>query len=67
MLGQSAGRYTQAQNDYVNAVHHLGQVRLDGAQRLADGAARRPTPRQLSVPSASSQSDCTWLTCDLAS
>jgi len=40
VLGQSAGRYTQAQNDYVNAVRHLGQVRRDGAQRLADGAVR---------------------------
>ena len=41
VLGQSVGRYTQAQNDYVNAVRHLGQVRRDGAQHLADGAARR--------------------------
>ncbi len=40
VLGQAMGRYTQAQNDYVNAVRHLGQVRRDGAQRLADGAMR---------------------------
>ena len=41
LLGHAMGRYTQAQNDYASAVRHLGQVRRDGAQRLADGAVRR--------------------------
>jgi hypothetical protein len=41
VLGQAMGRHAQAQSDYVNAVRHLGQVRRDGAARLADGAMHR--------------------------
>jgi len=40
VLGQAMGRHAQAQNDYLNAVRHLGQVRRDGAVSLADGARR---------------------------
>jgi len=40
VLGQAMGRNAQAQNDLVNAVRHLGQVRRDGAAGLADGAMR---------------------------
>jgi hypothetical protein len=41
VLGQAMGRAAQAQNDYLNAVRHLGQVRRDAAAGLADGAKRR--------------------------
>jgi len=40
VLDQAMGRHAQAQNDYLNAVRHLGQVRRDGAASLADGARR---------------------------
>jgi hypothetical protein len=41
VLGQAMGRATQAQNDYLNAVNHLGQVRRDAAAHIAGGAKRR--------------------------
>ena len=41
VLGQAMGNAAQAQNDYRNAVRHLGQVRRDAAANLADGAKRR--------------------------
>lgn len=41
VLGQAMGRAAQAQNDYVNAVRHLGQVRRDAAARFTDGTMRR--------------------------
>jgi hypothetical protein len=41
VLGQAMGRAAQAQNDYLNAVRHLGQVRQDAAAGLAAGAKRR--------------------------
>jgi hypothetical protein len=41
VLGQAMGRAAQAQNDYLNAVNHLGQVRRDAAADIAGGARRR--------------------------
>jgi hypothetical protein len=41
VLGQAMGRAAQAQTDYASAVRHLGQVRRDGAARLAEGSRRR--------------------------
>jgi hypothetical protein len=41
VLGQAMSGAAQAQNDLLNAVRNLGQVRRDSAARLADGAMHR--------------------------